>query len=217
MLCLLFDQGSALRAPRRFDGGDLDVPFPGPRLELSQPGEAGTQPADELGLRAGNIAVVMQLARDTAGLLAREQKFQCALLSVEITQGEQPPQAFPARGYFRLERLATPQQCIEVALRRCASATQSAKRAARFGYRALGVTQLVACFRAAFLGLRDFRAKPFDARSEGIEPFRFALGERQDRDERQRCAKQAAHAAEKRREQDSLERPPPRIQGFTLA
>src|SRR6266571_4671493 len=180
MLCLLFDQGSALRAPRRFDGGDLDVPFPGPRLELYQPGEAGTQHADELGLRAGNIAVVMQLARDTAGLLAREQKFQCALLSIEITQREQPPEAFPARGYFRLERLAAPQQLIEVALRRCAFARQSAKRPAGFGYRALGVPQLVARFRTAFFGLRDFRAQLFDTPSEGIELFRFALGERQD-------------------------------------
>ena len=72
------------------------------------------------------------------------------------------------------------QQCIEVALRRYAPATQGAKRAARFGYRALGVPQLVARFSAAFLGLRDFRAKAFDTRSEGIEPFPFALGERQD-------------------------------------
>src|SRR2546423_1838544 len=166
--------------PRRFDGGDLGVPFPAPRLELFQPGEAGAQLTDELGLRAGNITVVMQLARDAAGLLAREQKFQSALLSVEITQGEQSPEAFPARSYFRLERLAAPQQCIEVALRRRASAPRSAKRAARFRYGALGVPQLVARFRAAFFGLRDFRAQPFDARSDGVELFRLALGERQN-------------------------------------
>ncbi len=102
------------------------------------------------------------------------------MFSVEIAQGEQPREAFPARGYFRLEGLAPPEQHIELSLRRCASARQSAKRAAGFGYRALGVPQLVARFRAAFFGLRDFRAQPFDARSEGIELFRFALGERQD-------------------------------------
>ena len=130
------------------------------------------------------------------------------MLSVEITQGEQPPEAFPARGYFRLERLATPQQGIEVALRRGASARQSAKRAAGFGHRALGVPQLVARFGSAFFGLRDFRAQPFDARSEGVEFFRFALGERRDRDERQHCAKQAARSAEKRGERDSPKRSP---------
>ena len=180
VLLLLFDQRGALGAPRGLDGGDLGVPFPAPRLELFQPGEAGAQLTDELGLRAGNITVVMQFARDAAGLLAREQKFQSALLSVEITQGEQSPEAFPARGDFRLERLTAPQQHIEVTLRRCASARQSAKRAARFRYGALGVPQLVARFRAAFFGLRDFRAQPFDARSEGVELFRLALGERQN-------------------------------------
>src|SRR5712691_9469542 len=108
----------------------------------------------------------MQLARDASGVLAREQKLQGALFSVEIAQGEQPPEAFPARGYFRLERLAPPQQGIELALRACAPARQSAKRAAGFGYRALGVPQLVAHLGAAFFGLRDFLAQLFDARSE---------------------------------------------------
>ena len=81
----------------------------------------------------------------------------------------------------------------------CASGASS-KRAARFGDRALGVPQLVARLRAAFFGLRDFRAQAFDARSEGVELFRFALGERRGRDEREHCAKQATHATEWRQE-----------------
>jgi len=128
------------------------------------------------------------------------------LFPVEITQGEQPPEAFPARGYFRLERLAPPQQCVELALRRCAPARQSAKRAAGFGDRALGVPQLVARFRAAFFGLRALHAQPFDTRSQGIELFRFALGEREDRDKQQHCAKQAAYAAEVAEKR--MQRPP---------
>ncbi len=153
----------------------------------------------------------MQLARDTARLLAREKKFQGALLPVEITQGKEPPEAFPARGYFRIERVSALQQRIEVALRGRSSATQRAKRAAGFGYRALGVPQLVARFRAAFFGLRDFRAQPFDSRSQGVELLRFALGDRGDRDELQHCAKQAADAAEvaeQRRERDFPRRAP---------
>jgi hypothetical protein len=198
----------ALRAPGRFDGGDLGVPFPGAVLELFQPCEAGAQLSDELRLCAGNIAVVMQLARDASGVFAREQKLQGALLPVEITQSEQPPEAFPARGYFLLQRLAPLQQRRELALRPCASARHSAKRTVGFGYRTLGFPQLVARLSAAFFGLRDFRAQAFDAPSEGVEFFRFALGERRDVDEGQHRAKQAAHTAEKRRERDSLERPP---------
>src|SRR5205823_6432413 len=127
---------------------------------------------------------------------------------VEITQGEQPPEAFPARGYFRLQRLAALEQRRELALRPCASARHCAKRAAGFGYRALGLPQLVARLRAAFFDLGDFRAQPFDARSEGVEFFRFALGERRDGNEGQHRAKHAARAAEKRRERDSLKRSP---------
>ncbi len=72
VLRLLFDQRGALRAPRRFDGGDLRVPFPGGDLEFFQPRKAGAQLSDELRLRTGNVAVVMELARDAAGVLARE-------------------------------------------------------------------------------------------------------------------------------------------------
>src|SRR5256885_10342439 len=95
VLLLLFDERGALGAPRRFDDGDLGVPFPGPGLELFQPDEAGTQLADELGLGAGNIAAEMPLTPDPSGFPAREQEFQSALLSIEITQGEQSPEAFP--------------------------------------------------------------------------------------------------------------------------
>ncbi len=72
VLPLLLDEPGALRAPRRFDGGDLGVPFPGAVLELSQAREAGAQLSDELRLSSGDIAVVMQLARDAAGVLAGE-------------------------------------------------------------------------------------------------------------------------------------------------
>src|SRR2546427_11378174 len=55
-------------------------------------------------------------------------------------------------------------------------------RSTLFPYTTLfrSVLQLVARFRTAFFGLRDFRAQLFDTPSEGIELFRFALGERQD-------------------------------------
>src|SRR6185503_6332891 len=74
----------------------------------------------------------------------------------------------------------SPQQGIELALSRCASARQGAKRTAGFGYRALRVPQLVARFSAAFFGLRDFRAQPFDTHSEDVEFLRLALSKRQD-------------------------------------
>src|SRR5258706_7081806 len=98
VLRLLLHEPGALGAPRPFASGDLGVPFPGTVLELFEAREARAQLSDELRLSPGDIAVVMHLARDAAGVLAREQKLQGALLPVEITQGEQSPEAFPARG-----------------------------------------------------------------------------------------------------------------------
>jgi len=71
VLRLLAQERGALGTARRLDRGDLGVSAPRSRLDLLQARQVGAQLSDEFGLRAGNVAVVVQLARDAAGLLAR--------------------------------------------------------------------------------------------------------------------------------------------------
>src|SRR5262249_32136962 len=97
VLGLLADDRGALLAARRLDRGDLRVPAPRALLELLQAREVRVQLGDQVGLRAGHVAVVMELAGDASGLVAGKQQLHSALLSVDVALREQPAQRFLAR------------------------------------------------------------------------------------------------------------------------
>ena len=96
MFRLLAYQRRTLSTACRLDGGDLGVSSTGARFELLQPPEIRAQLADEVGLGTGYVAVVVQLARDAAGLLARKQELHPALLPIEVAEREQPPKRLAA-------------------------------------------------------------------------------------------------------------------------
>src|SRR5712691_1391275 len=146
---------------------------------------------------ARNVTVVVQLARDAAGVLPREKKFQGALLAVEIARGEQPPEAFPARGDFVLELPGPTGERGELGLGYRTPVGERAQRAVGLGDGAFGLAQLLARLGAALLGFGDLRAQLVDALAQGLELLAFlrALGERQYRGKQQDRPKPPAHTA----------------------
>src|SRR5262245_43621402 len=103
---LLAYKSRALRAALRFDRGDLGVSSPGSLLQLLQPREVRAQLADHVGLGARHVAVVVQLAGDSARFLTRQEELHPALFAIQIAQREKPSEGLLARSHLRLERLA---------------------------------------------------------------------------------------------------------------